>query len=139
MVSFSSLISNGLCNRDIFWKELTVTIWVLSKFFGITVFIKKCDRKTSNTRFGPLEESLLLVANKHVREFYVYKEELCINKTSPGEQRDWNYYENGKQSQTSNQYISPDWFDKTNHKSFATRDRNFSPGSQNKIPHVIGL
>ena len=88
MVSLSSLISNGLCNRDIFWKELTVTIWVLSKFFGITVFIKKCDRKTSNTRFGPLEESLLLVANKHVREFYVYKEELCINKTSPGEQRD---------------------------------------------------
>ena len=25
------------------------------------------------------------------------------------------------------------------HKSFATRDRNFRPGSQNKIPHVTGL
>ena len=36
-----------------FWKQISPKLWILSKSFVKTVFITKCDKKTSHTLFEP--------------------------------------------------------------------------------------
>lgn len=49
-----------------FWKGETTKIWMPSKFFEATVFITKCDKKSSYTPFGRFYKKLLSVTNRDI-------------------------------------------------------------------------